>query len=482
MFRISCPPTFLNERGYIFDVLFSQFLGIEYISEAEPRSDVRIMLADDSSEKELTVADVFFQQPEQDWLQPASLPRQPLMTWDAICHPCSGSLVSANLPVIYGKRLANGSFIESGQESVRLGIDIFGSAFYMLARYEEAVRPDRDQRERFPAGASLAFQEGFLDRPIVNEYLEVLWWSLRQLWPNLRRKRREYRFLLSHDVDWPLGIAPSSLPQVLRATAGDVLKRSSWLLAARRIQSLIEVRRGRLGADLCNTFDWMMTLSEKRGLASSFFFITDHTGGEIDGAYSVDDPWIQTLMKQIHDRGHQIGLHPSYHTFRDPNQLQREYNKLREAMDRAGIGQEKVGGRQHFLRWEAPTTWQIWDEAGLFYDSTLSFADRAGFRCGTCYEYSVYNVKTRRALKLLERPLIVMEGTLLDEHYLHLSRKQAKREIDKLRNRCRQFGGDFTLLWHNHSLIHPLDAKLYQAVVLEADLSPDTCAEAEINR
>ena len=35
----------------------------------------------------------------------------------------------------------------------------------MLTRYEEIVKLDRDTFDRFPAWASLAYQEGFLDVP-----------------------------------------------------------------------------------------------------------------------------------------------------------------------------------------------------------------------------------------------------------------------------------------------------------------------------
>lgn len=78
---------------------------------------------------------------------------------------------------------------------VKLGLDIFGSAFFMLTRYEEVVKSVKDEHERFQARASLAYQEGFLERPIVNEYLEILWWSMKRLWPNLERKKESFEYI-----------------------------------------------------------------------------------------------------------------------------------------------------------------------------------------------------------------------------------------------------------------------------------------------
>lgn len=42
--------------------------------------------------------------------------------------------------------------------------------------------------DRFPATASLAYRAGFLDRPQIDEYLEILWAAMRRLWPGLQRK------------------------------------------------------------------------------------------------------------------------------------------------------------------------------------------------------------------------------------------------------------------------------------------------------
>lgn len=435
----------------------------------EQRDDIRICLAGDRSGKSIVIADILFQQPQKNWLQPASLPEQPLENCDASLIPLVFPLTARQLPVIYGKRLSSGLFFEQEPLQITLGIDIFGSAFFMLTRYEELIKTERDRRGRFPATASLAGQEGFLSRPIVNEYVELLWACIRLFWPGLPRKRREFRIVPSHDVDSPLGIALSSPVQVLRNLAGDVVKRKSVGLAVRRLHSLVQVKRGKVDADLHNTFRWIMSQSEELGLRSSFYFIADHPAGLIDGVYELDSPWIKKLLCEIHQRGHEIGLHPSYNTYRDPVQLQRELAKLQMTLAQSGIDQPVRGGRQHYLRWEAPTTWQMWEDAGLTYDSTLTFADRAGFRCGTCYEYSVFNLQTRQPLRLRERPLIVMEGSMLDNQYMSLTRDEARREMELLKDRCRLFHGEFALLWHNCTLIHLHDAQLYQAALGKAN-------------
>jgi hypothetical protein len=118
-------------------------------------------------------------------------------------------------------------------------------------------------------------------------------------------------------------------------------------------------------------------------------------------------------------------------------------------MGQEGIRQKIAGGRQHYLRWSTRTP-ANWEAAGLDYDSTLSYADHAGFRCGTCHEYPMYDLHERKRLRLLQRPLICMETTLIDSMGLGYT-ESALEEMKKLKHAVRQVNGKFTLLWHNSS-------------------------------
>ena len=272
--------------------------------------------------------------------------------------------------------------------------------------------------------------------------------------------------MVSHDVDSPFVYAGLPVKTVLRRMAGDVVKRNSPKQAFQTWSTWNAVRHGDATADPHNTFDFIMRESEKRGLTSAFYFIPDHSAGAIDGRYTLSDPEIVQLMQEISSRGHEIGLHTSFNTYKDCDQTVREADILRDAMKRNGIVQEVFGGRQHFLRWSTPQTFRNWDAAGMQYDSTLSFADLAGFRCGTCWEYPVYDVEERRKLNLRERPLIVMECSIIDERYMNLGTdEESFTQFRKLKDLCRAYNGDYTLLWHNSRHVLPAERELYLAVL-----------------
>ncbi|HEY9722875.1 MAG TPA: polysaccharide deacetylase family protein [Oscillatoriaceae cyanobacterium] len=444
-----------TERRYVVGVLLGEFLGLPHrvVRHAEPTLSIRW-----NDEQALEVADVFFRTPPRDYLQRGSLPRLPLPWWPApdFCPRLAGR----QLPVLYGRDGAR--CYDDTPTGGRLHLDVFGSAFFMLTRYEELVTERADEHGRFPAGASVACMAGFLERPIVDEYAELLWGALQRLWPRLERAKRTPRIHLSHDVDWPYSPRGVSTGQLLRLSVGDVLKRLDAELAIKRW-----VQRGQSGearrADPFNTFDFLMDASERFGLTSAFYFIPWNSLVGLDGDYTLQEPWIRQLMTRIHARGHALGFHPSYSTMGDTERTIFEFMALRQELATLGIEQREWGGRQHYLRWRNPDTWQAWEHAGLDYDSTLGYAERPGFRCGTCTPYPAFDLRTRSMLRLRERPLVAMETTLL--HHLRLGPQAAAERIARLAAECRRFDGEFTLLWHNSNLSGRQDKRLYLEVL-----------------
>ena len=182
--------------------------------------------------------------------------------------------------------------------------------------------------------------------------------------------------------------------------------------------------------------------------------------------YEPEAPAILDLMQRIHKRGHEIGLHPSYGTFQKPELIRQEADRLRAACELAGVQQEQFGERMHYLRWEHPITLQAWEDAGMAYDSTLSYADRPGFRCDTCFEYPAFNPQSQQQLKIRIRPLIAMECTIIAKRYMGLGYTQAA--LDKftdLKDKCRKVNGCFTLLWHNSHFSNKADFEMYEKIL-----------------
>lgn len=468
--------SYLSERSYIIDLVIKQWLGLKFEHQIWEETYSQIMVTEDNGFS-LSISDTFFQTPKEVWLTAHSLPKTPLSLMKIVDYLEEIPLTSGQVPIIFGsvnpaENIMDGKwqqiepYLWTYENNSYLSIDIFGSAFFMLTRYEEYVKPDRDQHDRFPATASLAYQEGFLDRPIINEYLEILWYCMKRLWPGLERKQRNFRTIVSHDIDVPFTHALVSIKQLIISCGGDVLNRKTPSLALKRANSWYTVKRRGYRMDNNYTFDRIMDISEQNGLQSAFYFQTDCTDAAYDHSYSIGHPYIRQLMRDMYQRGHEIGIHPSYNTYQDPNRTKLEFEKLLKACEEERIEQDKWGGRQHYLRWNVPITWRNWNEAGINYDSTLGYADHAGFRCGVCYEFPVYDVKQRKHLPLIERPLIVMEGSIFDVQYMGFSGQEAIDYMVTLKQRCQRHRGDFTLLWHNSSFNTPQMWAMYTEILM----------------
>lgn len=139
-------------------------------------------------------------------------------------------------------------------------------------------------------------------------------------------------------------------------------------------------------------------------------------------------------LRELSERGHEIGIHGSYLSYRRPRQLKRE----REAMER--IVQRPVRTiRQHYLNFDRDITWKAQAEAGLQVDSTVMVRGINGFKAGTAHPYRPYGED------ILEIPLTAMDTYLLKGHNVD----EALAELHTLWGHIRSTGGVMVLNWHN---------------------------------
>lgn len=449
-----------NEVSYIIEIIIRTFLGLEYRKVFGTRNNFRIGCEGHTGE--ITLPNVFFQKSNEKWLHPETLPKQPLARWDARSLGINVNLVNPIIPVIFG---APNGVCQPRKGRVELPLDIFGSAFFMLSRYEEAVKPNHDEHGRYPATASLAYEERFLDRPIVDEYAEILWASIQYVWPHLLRPRKARVLRITCDVDWVYSVDWST-KAMCRGVVADIIKRRSSALAQKNFNIRWRARKGDFSEDpFLENIHWMMDINERTGNSVSFHFMTS-SKTVLDAKYSLKEKVVRQLLMQISQRGHEIALHPSYNTYKDAKRTLTEANQLRQILDEHKISYTGIGSRQHYLRWSTRSTASNLESANLRYDSTLSYADRAGFRCGTSREFGMYEVVGRRPLRLVQRPLIIMETTVVSSQYeAHGYSDSALDRMTSLKERALAFGGEFTLLWHNSSFETADAREIYKEII-----------------
>jgi peptidoglycan/xylan/chitin deacetylase (PgdA/CDA1 family) len=240
------------------------------------------------------------------------------------------------------------------------------------------------------------------------------------------------------------------------------IARTFALSGTKTLRSLIH-----RGPDPYHGLDQWRELERSHDARSTFFILPPTTGPahDSDHSYHLDDKILydgeaQTLrsaLSDLHAKGWEIGLHPTWYTFDDSDALAREKRAIE-----AAIGDSVVSVRQHFLHYDPRQTPRAHEAAGLRYDSTLGFNDNVGFRRGTAYPWQIRDLQKNRTTSVLELPLVVQDTALFRRKGLSVDSEMAFEYIKILAERVRDVGGVLTLLWHPSSIADDDRWSLYQ--------------------
>ena len=301
---------------------------------------------------------------------------------------------------------------------------------------------------------------GLLYRPVVAEnYLEN--GGQKPSWP----EGKTFAVCLTHDVD---AVSHYSLRQSLRSRKAQFSNADSAFEKLKALMGVglnlasagIHIKRI-LQKDPLHCYErWLK--AEKECSAHSTFFFWPGLGvvtkrHHTDCTYELYDSivfdnqkcTVAEMVQEIGRQGWEIGLHPSWYSFDDADALKRQKESLENA-----LGHEVVSIRQHYLHYDIRITPAVHAAAGFKYDSTLGFNDNVGFRFGTCYPYHLYDLKAEKELPIMEIPLIIQDGAMLNPTKgMRLDEETAFQYVKQITEAVGNVGGVLTLLWHPNQII-----------------------------
>jgi hypothetical protein len=282
-------------------------------------------------------------------------------------------------------------------------------------------------------------------------------------WPD----GKPFAVCLTHDVDV---VSSYSLRQSLRAIQKQLLHGDS---AIEKVKAFLRagINLARVGEqkDPLHCYERWLGVEKEVGGHSTFFFwpgwrnVTRHH--HTDCTYELFDSvvfdnqrcTVAEMIREINRQGWEIGLHPSWYSFDDADELKRQKESLEQA-----LGTELISIRQHHLHYDIRVTPAVQAEAGFIYDSTLGFNDNIGFRFGTCYPWKLHDLKAEKELELTEIPLIVQDGAMLDYRKgMRLDEDTAFQYVHLITETLEKVGGVLTILWHPDQIINPHWWNLY---------------------
>ena len=324
-------------------------------------------------------------------------------------------------------------------KNITLHFDLLTLSFVMLSRYEETLPSVRDTHGRFLFKNSLADKYDIIDLPIVDEYALLLRSVVKKEFPDLQIVPRKSEFISTHDIDLVsrFGNAYTNL----HTLAADLLKYRSWRQFRISVSQYRACRRDELKDPYILSAE-MLLERDRAAKRRSLFFLKSLRAGDEDATYDIFGTQAAHLIRTVESGGGEVGLHGSYPSIGNSSCFTKEKIYLENVTEHP-ITQ----GRQHFLRFDVKTTPTLWQNVGLTDDYTLGYAEREGFRCGTCHPFPLYDLANDIPVKVMEHPLIAMDGTFYQ--YQNLTPAPALQKIRQLQATCEAVEGDFILLWHN---------------------------------
>ncbi len=344
------------------------------------------------------------------------------------------------------------------QTSDELEADIVAATFFVTSGYEETVIPERDHAGRFPAKSSLRWPD-LIKRPLADEWAR----SMAKSFKLESQQKSCFSIALSHDIDsLRKGTLEALYDRLFRHHDRYTLS-SVWRILADYIRN----------GDLYNNLHALVENEKARDVRSTFYMLKK-TGYPEDANYQWNGQPVLNWMSNIVEQKWEIGLHGSFFSFTENALLVQEKRELEQV-----LGHPVRGGRQHFLRFTIPVSWNTQIDAGLFYDSTLGYADAIGFRNGLARPFQPFDVQSRKRLAIWEIPLVIMDTTL--KQYLRLSAAKAYNQVTDILQSVRQVNGTVAILWHNTYFTpykFPGYAELYWQIIDWCKKNGGTCGPA----
>lgn len=454
---LKCNPSFTNKARYVFSTLFAR-LHVERLifyenplpsTKVDDSKGIKIVYCDLNREEDYDTRNLYLHCSPQAM---SFFPMKRELNGEEIHEEsCEG---------VVGKVIW--LFTKSGHAgNGHIPYDLIASAFFFLSRWEEHILQKKDRFNRFPFQETIFSKYDLYGYPIVNNYLSVLLHNIIQHFGiKLTFKRwqgKEFAICLTHDVDrvkaWYWKDYWNELYYCFSlAVQGKSISSSSvklWNMATASPSQ----------EEYWN-FPHLIRAEEAYGFSSTFFFMAFRRT-ELDARYTITARRFKNLFSLLREKGWEIGLHGSTGAFASAEKLFEEKEILERVAGHVG------GIRFHYLTLSLPGTFYAIQKAGFSYDTTLGFAEREGFRQGFAFPYFPYDIENDKPHRFVEIPLLIMDGTLVDQRYRHLGYDDAYEAIAQQIYLLKRLQGCGAILWHtgyterNQKTLH----RLYQNIL-----------------
>ena len=315
--------------------------------------------------------------------------------------------------------------------------DPFASIFYVITRMEEYQPFNADKFGRFEGKNSIQFKYGWIDQAICDRWsMEIIHFLKDKANYQITVLKESVSILPTFDID---NAYAYKFKGFLRSSISNFkdffLGRSKRLIERQSVQTGIT-------KDPYDTYEKILNLKNRNINYKLFWLLGDFA--KYDRNISHRSKKHRKLIQRMSEEC-EIGIHPSFKSTSYEFYLHNEIERL-ESITKKNV----CSSRQHFLVLKFPTTYQTLIGQEITDDYTMGFADITGFRAGTARSFQWFDLTKNEQTNLTIHPFAFMDGTL--NEYLNLTPEEAKNKIDSLYQEVKEFGGEFSFIWHNETI------------------------------
>lgn len=310
--------------------------------------------------------------------------------------------------------------------------DLFAAAFYLITRYEEWLPHQKDALGRYQPEQSLAYQNGFLQFPLVNYWLAQLTKELNIEMPY------HFSFKPSYDIDMAYSYQHHNpLRNVLGYFKNLVSLKFNQLIE--RMQVLAGVQK-----DPYDVYDWLNLLHESLQLKPIYFFLMSTKRDQLHKNLSPQSAAMHTLIA-AHAKKYSVGVHPSIAKRKLTQPIIREIHLLHQ------IVKEPIrNSRQHYIDLHFPITYKTLLSVGVLADYSMGYPQINGFRASFTRPFNWFNLSTNQSTELTVFPFCYMDATAIFNE--KKTTEDAAKLLDDYFDLYKKYGGVFIPIFHNNFL------------------------------
>lgn len=413
-------PKTTSRISYVFDLIFNQLLGIPkvtLINDLYTFSQITNAAKINYSRSFMTDIPHFF--PNQLLLETGIRPLTP-------SFKKHDALIAAFFHVA-----------APNNQNASFPFDPFALAFYLVSRYEEYLDFASDKFGRFSASNSQAYQNDFLQQPLVNLWALKIKVFLEKKYPKLQFNCPQYQYTPSYDIDHAYAFLHKGW---LRQTAsfGKNVVQLDFETLSLQLKTWFRVQK-----DPYDCFDYLETLDNKYQLKPIYFWLLGDYGTHDKNIHYNNKHFRQLIQKNV--QKHPVGIHPSFGSNRAQDIVDKEIHRLEKITT-----QRTKKSRQHFLILELPKTYEQLVNLSIQEDYSMGYAQQVGFRASIAHPFYWYNLKTEQKTNLRIFPFQLMDVTF--NTYLKLPPEEILEQAAPIIQQTKDVGGHLISIWHNSSL------------------------------